>query len=71
MKNIKLELFNFKKDLTLDQEDISKIMESHINFCNDFSEKIVICSLNEKLKPYTYDSAVVQLLESLNGDMTQ
>jgi hypothetical protein len=39
MKNLKLELFNFKKDLSLDQEEISTIVEGHMNACNQHSEK--------------------------------
>lgn len=70
MKNLKLELFNFKKDLSLDQEEISQIVESHMNACNVASEKAIISSLNEKLKTYTYDKQVVGLLESLNDDMS-
>jgi len=69
MKNLKLELFNFKKSLSLDQEEVSYIIEGHINATNDLSEKQVIYSLNEKLKSYTYDKSVKKLLESLNDDM--
>jgi hypothetical protein len=69
MKNLKLELFNFKKDLTLDQEEVSVIVEGHMNACNQLSEKQIIVSLNERLKPYTYDKSVKSLLESLNDDM--
>ena len=69
MKNLKLELFNFKKDLSLDQEEISSIVEGHMNACNQHSEKTIITSLNERLKPYTYDKSVKVLLESLNDDM--
>lgn len=69
MKNLKLELFNFKKDLTLDQEEVSVIVEGHMNACNELSEKHIIVSLNERLKPYTYDKSVKSLLESLNDDM--
>jgi hypothetical protein len=69
MKNIKLELFNFKKDLTLDQEEVSVIVEGHMNACNELSEKQIIVSLNERLKPYTYDKVVKSLLENLNDDM--
>lgn len=71
MKNLKLELFNFKKDLSLDQEEISVIVEGHMNACNQHSEKTIITSLNERLKPYTYDKNVKQLLENLNDDMMQ
>jgi hypothetical protein len=69
MKNLKLELFNFKKDLSLDQEEISVIVEGHMNACNEHSEKNIINSLNERLKAYTYDKSVKTLLESLNDDM--
>lgn len=69
MKNLKLELFNFKKDLTLDQEEVSVIVEGHMNACNQLSEKQIIVSLNERLKPYTYDKTVKSLLENLNDDM--
>lgn len=71
MKNLKLELFNFKKNLSLDQEEISIIVEGHMNVCNEHSEKSIIKSLNERLKPYTYDRDVRYLLESLNDDMKQ
>jgi hypothetical protein len=70
MKNLKLELFNFKKNLTLDQEEISHIVESHMGACVHASEKAIIGSLNEKLKPYTYDGGVKSLLESLAEDIT-
>jgi hypothetical protein len=69
MKNLKLELFNFKKGLSLDQEEISVIIEAHMNVCNSMSEKTIINSLNEKLKPYTYDKSVKSLLENLNNDI--
>jgi hypothetical protein len=71
MKNLKLELFNFKKSLTLDQEEIASIVESHMNACIDNSEKSIIYSLNEKLKPYSYDKSVRRLVENLNADMKQ
>ena len=71
MKNLKLELFNFKKDLSLEQEEISVIVEGHMNACNQHSEKTIITSLNERLKPYTYDKSVKLLLENLNDDMAQ
>ena len=70
MKNLKLELFNFKKSLSIDQLDVAYIIEGHISSTNDFSEKQIISSLNEKLKPFTYDKEVNNLLESLNDDLS-
>ncbi len=71
MKNLKLELFNFKQSLDFDRSDIAYIVEGHMDACNDLSEKTIILSLNEKLKSFTYDDSVKSLLESLNDDMSQ
>ena len=66
-----MELFNFRKNLSVDQVEISTILEGHMNACNELSEKVVIKSLNEKLKSYTYDKSVKSLLESFADDMNQ
>ena len=71
MKNLKLELFNFKKSLTFDQSDVAYIIEGHLNGYIEFAEKQMVHSLNERLKPYTYDKQVKLFLESLNDDMVQ
>lgn len=71
MKNLKLELFNFKKSLSFDQDDISYVIEGHLNNFVEFAEKQMIHSLNERLKPYTYDKSVKKFLESLNSDLAQ
>jgi hypothetical protein len=71
MKNIKLELFNFRKNLGMDQEEVSMIVESYIGLCNELSEKQIINALNERLKTYTFDKSVKSLLESLNVDMQE
>jgi hypothetical protein len=71
MKNLKLELFNFRKNLTVDQEDVSVIIEGHMNACNNMSEKQIVQSLNERLKSYTFDKNIKGLLESLNDDMAE
>jgi len=69
MKNLKLELYNFKKSLSFDQSDVAYIVEGHMNSMNDFSEKQIVLSLNEKLKSFTYDRQVKSLLEGLNDDL--
>jgi len=71
MKNLKLELFSFKKKLNIDQEEISRIVEAHLdnNVTNNHSEKEIVKSLNEKLNIYTYDKDVKSLLENLNADL--
>ncbi len=69
MKNLRLELFNAKKKMTIEQEDIISVIEAHINVCDQLSEKQIIKSLNERLNSYTYDKDVKGLLESLNIDL--
>lgn len=70
MKNIKFELFNFRKNLTLEQEEISVILENHIKACDSLSEKEIVSSLNERLGSYTFDKEVKSLLESLNTEIS-
>ena len=71
MKNLKLELFNFRKNFLLEDVQLSSILEGHINACNSLSEKQIILSLNEQLKQYTFDKSVKTLLESLNDDVKE
>jgi hypothetical protein len=71
MKNIKLELFNFRKSLDMDQEEVSLIVDSFMSLSNEISEKQVVVSLNERLKPFTFDKQVRLFLESLNTDMKE
>lgn len=69
MKNLKLELFEFRKGLKFEQSEISAIVESHIEATNNHSEKRIIESLNDRLEIYTYHEEVKGLLESLNDDV--
>ncbi len=69
MKNLKKELFDFKKNLTFEQDDISKIVEAHFAACDNQSEKTIIQSLTRRLNPYTYDAEVKGLLESLSEEI--
>ena len=48
MKNLKLELYNFKKELSLDQEEISFVIEGHMNACNELSEKAIRAAYRKK-----------------------
>jgi hypothetical protein len=69
MKNFKLELFNFKNRLAFEQSDISSLVEGFIINYDNFSEKELVKSVNEKLLKYTYDSDVKIFLESLDAEM--
>lgn len=69
MKNLKLELFNFKNRLTFDQSDISSVVEGFLINYDQFSEKELVKTVNEKLIKYTYDTDVKRFLESLDSEM--
>ena len=69
MKNLKLELFNFKNRLTFDQTDISSLVEGYIVNFDNFSEKELVKSLNEKLLKYTYDTDVKMFLEGMDTEI--
>ena len=71
MKNFKLELFNFRQKLNVDQSDISRIIEGHMEGCDKFSEKEIFNSLNKQLTSFASDADVVSLLEGLKSDLQQ
>jgi hypothetical protein len=67
-KNMKLQLFNFKNSLSMDQQDVSQIVEAHLGFCDQYSELEVYGSLNQRLSPYTYYDSVKGLLEGMAAE---
>jgi hypothetical protein len=69
MKNLKLELFKFKNNLTLEQLEISKIAQSHLEEYDNFSELEINESLKTTLKPFTYDPDVKLFLESVQNEV--
>lgn len=71
MKNWKFDLFNFKQALTLDQLEISTIVEGHIQQYEKFSEKELTFSLKESLSNYDYDADVKGLLEGLDEELVE
>lgn len=71
MKNLKVELFNYKKSLTLEQEDISRILEAHLNVYDQLSEVQLVDSLKQKLEIYTYDKSVKGLLEQVAAEVSE
>lgn len=70
MKNLKLELFDFKQKLSYDQTDILSIVERTLNNYDDYSELELKKMLNERLFKYTYDSEVKRLLESFDDEVS-
>lgn len=69
MKNWKFDLFTFKQGLTLDQFEISSIVERHLQNFDSLSEKQLTESLKANLSAYSYDSDVKKLVESLEEEL--
>ncbi|MFW6243361.1 MAG: hypothetical protein ACOC2W_04310 [bacterium] len=69
VKNWKYELFNFKNSLTLDQLDISSVVEKHLYQFDKMSEKELTESLKMNLANYGYDVDVKKLLEKLEEEI--
>lgn len=69
MKNWKFDLFNFKQNLTLDQIEISSVVEGHLQQFDRFSERELTHSLKESLKSYSYDNDVKALVESFEDEL--
>jgi hypothetical protein len=67
-----LELFAYKKELTLDQDDIERQINFHLQlFQGDDtgkvqSQKNIVRNLNEKLEKDSFDLSVKELLEKVN-----
>jgi hypothetical protein len=68
--NLKLALFNFQKELTVEQLHESRIVNLHLANFDALSEKELYVSLRENLTPYTFDKGVVSLLESVKEEVT-
>jgi hypothetical protein len=69
MKSLKLELFNFKSKLTIDQFDIAKIIHLHLEQCDNLSELEMNESLKQNLNSFRYDSDVKAFLESIQEEV--
>ena len=69
MKNLKYDLFNFKKDLPIEEYELNVIVERYISDYDNFSEKELVTSLKETLTPFSWDLKVKRLVESLEDEI--
>jgi hypothetical protein len=67
--NIKLAVFNFKNELTIDQLDESNVLQKHLNVFESMSEKEIVNSLSESLTPFTYQANVKMFVESVKEEI--
>jgi hypothetical protein len=69
MKNWKFDLFNFRNSLTLDQLEISSVVEKHLHQFDRLSERELTESLKQNLSPFSYDKDVQRLFEGLDEEL--
>jgi hypothetical protein len=70
MKSLKLKLFEFRKELTIEQDEISNIVSEHFNLCDNYSEKEIYNSLTSTLETHKYYDNVKSLLESIDEELS-
>ena len=69
MKSMKLQLFEFKNNLTMEQLEISRIAHTHLENYDYMSELELNESLKLSLSPYGYDSDVKSFLENVQEEV--
>lgn len=69
MKNLKYDLFNFKKDLPIEDFELNVLVERYIGNYDLYSEKELVGSLKEDLAPYGWDVKVKKLVEGLEEEI--
>jgi len=70
MKNLKYDLFNFKKDLPIEDYELNIITEQYISNYDKFSEKELVDSIKEKFTPFGWDVKVKRFVESLEEEIS-
>jgi hypothetical protein len=69
MKNLKYDLFNFKKDLPMEDYELNVIVERYISNYDKYSEKELVSSLKENLMSFSWDVKVKRLVEGLEEEI--
>lgn len=67
--NLKLGLFNLKKNLRIDQLNESKICQVYLEQFDNVSEKEFYNYIKKDFNPYTYDKEVVSFLEAAQAEI--
>ena len=70
MKSLKLKLFEYRKDLNIDQSDVVNIVTEHINLCDKYSEKEIYGSLSKILDKYRFYENVNSMLTDVDTELS-
>lgn len=69
MKNLKLLLFETKNTLNLEQLEIARVLQAHLESYDQLSEMEINESLKQNLNSFRYDSTVKSLLEQVEEEI--
>jgi hypothetical protein len=69
MKNLKYDLFNFKRELPIEDYELNVIVERFIDNYDKYSEKELVNSVKETLSPFSWDLKVKRLVEGLEDEI--
>ena len=70
MKSLKLELFEYRKKLTVEQSDIVTIVSEHMDLCDKYSEKEIFGSLSNLLTTYKFYENVSSFLSDVDTELS-
>ena len=69
MKNLKYDLFEFKRSLALEETEVGFIIEHFMQNYDLLSEKELVEQLNARLMPHSWDTGVKRLMESMETEL--
>lgn len=70
MKSLKLKLFEYRKDLNIEQSDVVDIVSEHMNLCDKYSEKEIYGSLTNLLDKYKFYESVNTFLNEIDTELS-
>lgn len=70
MKSLKYQLFEYRKNLKFEDNEIDTVVHEAINLCDNYSEKEVYAKLVENLEKHKYYDSVKNILESIDTELS-
>ena len=70
MKSLKLKLFEFRKELNIEQSDVLDIVSEHVELCDKYSEKEIFSSLSSTLNAFRYYENVTTMLDVVDKELS-
>jgi len=70
MSDIKRKLYNFRNTLSIEQEDVSKIITAHQERCDSFSEREIYASLAQSLENFKFFENVNNFLSDFESELS-